>query len=71
MPTSPRVQNSVVATKMGLSLSDYVVTEAGFAFHLGEEKFFDIKCGYSDYHQKRFVLVATLKTFEIVMAAPN
>ncbi len=39
--------NTVVATKLGLSLSDYVVTEAGFAFDLGAEKFFDIKCGYS------------------------
>lgn len=36
--------NSVLATKMGLSLSDFVVTEAGFGFDLGAEKFFDIKC---------------------------
>ena len=36
--------NSVLATKMGLSLGDYVVTEAGFGADLGAEKFFDIKC---------------------------
>ena len=36
--------NSILATKMGLSISDFVVTEAGFGFDLGAEKFFDIKC---------------------------
>ncbi len=36
--------NSIIATRMGLTLSDYVVTEAGFGFDLGAEKFFDIKC---------------------------
>jgi formate--tetrahydrofolate ligase len=56
--------NSVVATKMGLSLSDYVVTEAGFAFDLGAEKFFDIKCGYSGLSPKAVVLVATLKALK-------
>ena len=64
MPTSPRGTNSVVATKMGLSLSDYVVTEAGFAFDLGAEKFFDIKCGYSGLSPKAVVLVATLKALK-------
>ncbi len=39
--------NSVIATKTGLSLSDFVVTEAGFGADLGAEKFLDIKCGYS------------------------
>jgi formate--tetrahydrofolate ligase len=56
--------NSVIATKMGLSLSDYVVTEAGFAFDLGAEKFFDIKCGYSGLSPKAVVLVATLKALK-------
>lgn len=56
--------NSVVATKMALSLSDYVVTEAGFAFDLGAEKFFDIKCGYSGLSPKAVVLVATLKALK-------
>ena len=36
--------NSVLATRMALRLADYAVTEAGFAFDLGGEKFFDIKC---------------------------
>jgi formate--tetrahydrofolate ligase len=56
--------NSVLATKMGLSLSEYVVTEAGFAFDLGAEKFFDIKCGYSGLSPKAVVLVATLKALK-------
>ncbi len=56
--------NTVLATKMGLSLSDYAVTEAGFAFDLGAEKFFDIKCGYSGLSPKAVVLVATLKALK-------
>ncbi len=56
--------NSVVATKMAMSLSDYVVTEAGFAFDLGAEKFFDIKCGYSGLSPKAVVLVATVKALK-------
>ena len=39
--------NTIIATKMGLSLADYVVTEAGFGADLGAEKFMNIKCGYS------------------------
>ncbi|TVR70697.1 MAG: formate--tetrahydrofolate ligase [Marinilabiliales bacterium] len=53
--------NSVIATRMGLSLSDYVVTEAGFGFDLGAEKFFDIKCGYSGLSPRAVVLVATVR----------
>jgi len=56
--------NTIVATKIGLSLSDYVVTEAGFAFDLGAEKFFDITCGYSGLSPKAVVLVATLKALK-------
>jgi len=56
--------NSVVATKMAMSLSEYVVTEAGFAFDLGAEKFFDIKCGYSGLSPKAVVLVATVKALK-------
>jgi formate--tetrahydrofolate ligase len=56
--------NSVVATKMAMSLSGYVVTEAGFAFDLGAEKFFDIKCGYSGLSPKAVVLVATVKALK-------
>jgi formate--tetrahydrofolate ligase len=56
--------NSVIATRMGLSLSDYVVPEAGFGFDLGAEKFFDIKCGYSGLSPKAVVLVATLRAMK-------
>jgi formate--tetrahydrofolate ligase len=56
--------NSVIATRMGLSLSDYVVTEAGFGFDLGAEKFFDIKCGYSGLSPQVVVLVATVRALK-------
>lgn len=56
--------NSVIATRMGLSMSDYVVTEAGFGFDLGAEKFFDIKCGYSGLSPKAVVLVATIRALK-------
>ncbi len=56
--------NSVIATKMGLSLSDYVVTEAGFGADLGAEKFLDIKCGYSGLSPKAIVLVATVRALK-------
>lgn len=56
--------NSVIATRMGLSLADYVVTEAGFGFDLGAEKFFDIKCGYSGLSPKAVVLVATVRALK-------
>lgn len=53
--------NTIIATKMGLSLSDYVVTEAGFGADLGAEKFMDIKCGYGDLRPDAIVLVATIR----------
>ncbi|MBX7155006.1 MAG: formate--tetrahydrofolate ligase [Candidatus Kapaibacterium sp.] len=53
--------NTIIATKMGLSLSDYVVTEAGFGFDLGGEKFLDIKCGYAGLKPSALVLVATIR----------
>lgn len=53
--------NSVIATKMGLSLADYVVTEAGFGSDLGAEKFFDIKCRNSGLSPKAVVIVCTLR----------
>lgn len=53
--------NTVIATKMGLSLSEYVVTEAGFGADLGAEKFFDIKCASSGLKPKAVVLVATIR----------
>ena len=56
--------NSVIATKMGLSLSDYAVTEAGFGADLGAEKFLDIKCGYSGLSPRAVVLVATIRALK-------
>jgi len=56
--------NSVIATKMGMSLSDYVVTEAGFGFDLGAEKFLDIKCRAAGLSPKTIVLVATLRALK-------
>ena len=56
--------NSVIATKLGLTLSDYVVTEAGFGFDLGAEKFFDIKCKGAGLKPKAVVLVATIRALK-------
>lgn len=56
--------NSVLATKMGLSYSDYVVTEAGFGFDLGAEKFLDIKCLSSGLSPHAVVLVATIRALK-------
>jgi formate--tetrahydrofolate ligase len=56
--------NSVIATKTGLTLSDYVVTEAGFGADLGAEKFLDIKCGYSGLSPKAVVIVATVRALK-------
>jgi len=53
--------NSVVATRMGLSLAEYVITEAGFAADLGAEKFFDIKCQSAGLNPEAVVLVTTIK----------
>lgn len=53
--------NTVIATKMGLSLADYVVTEAGFGSDLGAEKFFDIKCRSAGLSPQAVVIVCTLR----------
>lgn len=53
--------NTILATKMGLSLGDYVVTEAGFGADLGAEKFMNIKCGYGKLTPDAIVLVATIR----------
>lgn len=53
--------NTILATKMGLSLSDYVVTEAGFGADLGAEKFLDIKCISGGLKPEAVVLVATIR----------
>jgi len=56
--------NSVRATKLGLKLCDYVVTEAGFGADLGAEKFFDIKCVLSGIVPSAVVLVATCRALK-------
>ncbi len=56
--------NTIIATKMGLSMSDYVVTEAGFGFDLGGEKFLNIKCPSAGIAPKAIVLVATIKAIK-------
>ena len=56
--------NTVIATRMGMSLSDYVVTEAGFGSDLGAEKFLDIKCASAGLKPKAIVLVATIRALK-------
>lgn len=57
--------SSLIATKLALKLSDYVVTEAGFATELGAEKFFDIKCRVGGLKPSAVVIVATLKALRL------
>ena len=57
--------NSVIATKTGLKLSDYVVTEAGFGADLGAEKFLDIKCKKSGLKPNCVVIVATIRALKM------
>ncbi len=57
--------NSVVATRTAATLADYVVTEAGFGFDLGAEKFFDIKCRASGLWPHAVVLVVTVRALRI------
>jgi formate--tetrahydrofolate ligase len=56
--------NSVIATKMALKLSDYVVTEAGFGADLGAEKFLDIKCRVAGIRPDAVVIVATVRALK-------
>ena len=56
--------NSVIATRMGMKLSDYMITEAGFGADLGAEKFIDIKCRMSGLRPNAVVLVATIKALK-------
>lgn len=53
--------NSIIATRTGLSLSDFVITEAGFGADLGAEKFFNIKCASSGLNPEAVVLVVTVR----------
>ncbi len=56
--------NSVIATRMGMSLSDYTVTEAGFGFDLGAEKFLDIKCQSAGLSPKAVVITTTIRALK-------
>jgi formate--tetrahydrofolate ligase len=57
--------NSLTATRVGLSLGDVVVTEAGFGADLGAEKFFDIKCRFGDLRPGAAVIVATVRAIKM------
>jgi formate--tetrahydrofolate ligase len=57
--------NSVVATRMAMHLSDWAITEAGFGFDLGAEKFFDIKCVGAGLKPSAVVLVATVRALKL------
>ena len=63
--------NSLIATKMGLTLAEYVVTEAGFASDLGAEKFFNIKCVTGGLKPEAAVIVATLRALRHHGGAPK
>jgi formate--tetrahydrofolate ligase len=56
--------NTVIATLMGMTFSDYTVTEAGFGFDLGAEKFFDIKCQSAGLKPKAVVLTTTIRALK-------
>ena len=56
--------NSIIATKLGMKLADYVVTEAGFGADLGAEKFLDIKCRKATIKPNAIVIVATVKALK-------
>ncbi|MBK9059062.1 MAG: formate--tetrahydrofolate ligase [Flavobacteriales bacterium] len=62
--------NSILGTKMGLSLADYVVTEAGFGADLGAEKFFDIKCRAAGLAPHATVIVATIRALRYQGGSP-
>ncbi|MGN0633529.1 MAG: formate--tetrahydrofolate ligase [Oscillospiraceae bacterium] len=63
--------NSVRATKLGLKLADYCITEAGFGSDLGAEKFFDIKCRYAGLEPSCVVLVATIRALKYNGGVPR
>ncbi len=62
--------NSVLATKMAMNLGDYAITEAGFGFDLGGEKFLDIKCRQLGVWPRVLVLVATLRALKMHGGVP-
>ena len=63
--------SSILADRIGLKLSDYVVTESGFGSDMGMEKFFDIKCRYSGLVPDAVVLVATVRALKMHGGGPT
>ncbi|RPF48136.1 formate-tetrahydrofolate ligase [Hydrogenoanaerobacterium saccharovorans] len=63
--------NSIRATKLGLKLADYCITEAGFGSDLGAEKFMDIKCRFAGLAPSAIVLVATLRALKYNGGVPK
>ncbi|MDW8332375.1 MAG: formate--tetrahydrofolate ligase, partial [Cyclobacteriaceae bacterium] len=63
--------NSIIATRMGMSLADYVITEAGFGSDLGAEKFIDIVCGYGGFSPHAMVIVATVRAMKYHGGVPR
>jgi len=57
--------NSIIATKLGLKLGEYLVTEAGFGADLGAEKFFNIVCRYAGFRPDAVVIVATIRALKM------
>jgi formyltetrahydrofolate synthetase len=64
-------QSSIIADKIALKLADYVVTESGFGADIGMEKFFDIKCRYSNLVPQVVVLVATVRALKMHGGGPK
>lgn len=63
--------NSIIATKLAMKTSDYVITEAGFGADLGAEKFFDIKCRYAGLKPDCAVIVATARALKMHGGVPK
>lgn len=63
--------NSIIATKMALHMSDYVVTEAGFGADLGAEKFLDIKCRKAEIRPDAVIIVATVRALKYNGGVPK
>ena len=63
--------NSVRATRLGMKLADYCITEAGFGSDLGAEKFLDIKCRFAGIHPDAIVLVATARALKYNGGVPK
>jgi formate--tetrahydrofolate ligase len=64
-------QSSIIADRLGLSLSDYHITESGFAADIGFEKFWNLKCRYSGLTPHAVVIVATLRALKMHGGGPE